>query len=556
MIYFSMTITRPSREKLSIPFSGKRILTMILLIAAGIFIFYPTLDFQNLLSQGDHGRDLYAFKKTLDGALPYRDYWWVYGPLMPFYYAFFFKVFGIYIPSVLIGKMFLNLTAGVFFFLSISLFSSSLFAFVATLWFWTYNPDFFFTYNHAGGIAASLGVIYCALRYIHSPRRPFFILGLAGIWILSFIKINIGIFTLASFMTAIMMTDIFNKDFKNSKKIFYFWSCALLLVSIIFIYWLLIKDLPFYDIRQCFPYLRSDHPYYSPLGNSLVIIGNWFIRVLTSSWGNFCIGSLIFFSFIQTILKLKNKEGDHETRSRFLLSSVFLIVFCVLNLHEFMDSAVYYRAFWAAPAKFLLFFMVIAFATKQFPLFLRYLLLAVLSCVILFQNQGQYQSIQSFKNGSRYLSMQTGRIFVGNHPLWVETVKKTTDFLEEHLSGRETFFALPYDPLYYYLTGKDSPTRQLIFFDHILINETQEKDVIRSLEEKKVNYIVLSSRQNAKEEGLGTFGKTYCRTLADYIFKNFEVVAAFGDWQDEPGWAWNHGMKILQRIHHKSLIIP
>ena len=82
---------------------------LIFTLLAGIFILAPQRDFQLFLAQGDHGRDLYCFKATLDGQLPYRDYWWVYGPLMPFYYSLFLKFFGIQVPSILLGKIVLNL---------------------------------------------------------------------------------------------------------------------------------------------------------------------------------------------------------------------------------------------------------------------------------------------------------------------------------------------------------------------------------------------------------------------------------------------------------------
>ena len=70
------------------------ILLLILLSAISILLLMSEIDFQSALAQGDHGRDLYAFRKTLEGKLPYKDYWWVYGPLMPFYYGSFINIFG------------------------------------------------------------------------------------------------------------------------------------------------------------------------------------------------------------------------------------------------------------------------------------------------------------------------------------------------------------------------------------------------------------------------------------------------------------------------------
>ena len=52
---------------------------MLLVFGTGIIIFIPYCRFQGPLSQGDHGRDLYAAQAILRGELPYKDFWWVYG---------------------------------------------------------------------------------------------------------------------------------------------------------------------------------------------------------------------------------------------------------------------------------------------------------------------------------------------------------------------------------------------------------------------------------------------------------------------------------------------
>src|SRR5271154_7486888 len=88
-------------------------LILLLVLLAGIFITAPYSNFQDYLSQGDHGRDLYAAQAVYRGELPYRNFWWVYGPLMPYYYGLFFKVFGVQISSVLLGKLLLRILGGI-----------------------------------------------------------------------------------------------------------------------------------------------------------------------------------------------------------------------------------------------------------------------------------------------------------------------------------------------------------------------------------------------------------------------------------------------------------
>lgn len=135
-----------------------------------------------------------------------------------------------------------------------------------------------------------------------------------------------------------------------------------------------------------------------------------------------------------------------------------------------------------------------------------------------------------------------------NSPSWITTVEQTTKFLNKTLKPNELFFALPYDCLYYYLTDKKTPTRQLIFFEHIKIPRAQEESVIAQLEKNHVNYVLLSSRAFARQEpGLGFLGTSYCPLIGKYIQDNFVPLTRFGDWSNEPGWAWNHGTFILKR---------
>jgi hypothetical protein len=156
--------------------------------------------------------------------------------------------------------------------------------------------------------------------------------------------------------------------------------------------------------------------------------------------------------------------------------------------------------------------------------------------------------IQSQKVPYRYLSMDRGHIYVGNEPRWTDTVNRVTAYLNGTLKDNEQFFALPYDGLYYYLTGRESPTRQLIFFDHIKIPREQEVSVIQELQAHNTAYVLMSNRMASDEHGLGVFGRTYCPLLAAYIHDKYKpLVRQGGDWTQPPGWANNHGVIIFQR---------
>src|SRR5579863_6859741 len=110
-------------------------ITLLLVLGAGILITAPYVNYQDYLSQGDHGRDLYAAQAVYRGELPYKDFWWVYGPLMPFYYGLFFKILGTKISSMLLGKLLLRIMGGVLICLGLMEVSSALSAFLCACWF-------------------------------------------------------------------------------------------------------------------------------------------------------------------------------------------------------------------------------------------------------------------------------------------------------------------------------------------------------------------------------------------------------------------------------------
>ena len=223
-------------------------------------------------------------------------------------------------------------------------------------------------------------------------------------------------------------------------------------------------------------------------------------------------------------------------------------IFFVVYFHEFLVSGVWYRNYWSGPFLELFHFVMIAVVFTFIPKFLRILILIFLWRLVIIGIVAHIGIIQSQKQPYRYLTMDRGHIYVGNEPQWTDTVNRITEFLNTTLKKDDAFFAMPYDCLYYYLTGKASPTRQLIFFDHIKIPQQQDIAVIKELENNSISYILMSSRIISDEKGLGVFGKTYCLLLSQYVQDNFvPVIRQGGNWNQPPGWANNHGVIILKR---------
>jgi len=537
----------------------EKIFFLWLSLILGFFVLLNISDYQPFLSQGDHGRDLYAFKQTLSRDIPYIDYWWVYGPLMPYYYALFFKLFGISIKSIILGKSVLILLSSIFFYLTLCLWASPILAFLATAWLFLFFPDFFFTYNHAGGIAIIFALMYYLLSFLKTKRVKFLYYLIFCSFLLCLIKINFGIFALFCSIVSLLLIDFFQKKLPHTKtkKPFYLFALIILPSVIFIIYYAFLYSLPFYEIKQCLPYLAEDHPYNVSLLTSLSMLMVDIKKNVIHSLPNVFLALLINLSLGQIILLLfrkgeKNNLGKNlslwTTKKEIILIYAILCLFYVCFLHEFFASGVFYRSFWGKPFVMLLMFITISFGTCNLSKPIKTLLHATLLLIIILEICSMTERLKKIKNPFHYFPLEKAKIYTRNSPAWLATATYTVNHLKKNLKEEETFLAIPYDPLYYYLTDKKSPTRQLIFFDHINIPKEQEEKIISELEKKQVNWIVLSNRSHANEPGLGRFGVTYCVLLGEYIRKNFEIVAQFGDWINEPLWSSNHGTRVLRRI--------
>jgi hypothetical protein len=521
---------------------NKKTVMFIFTLIVGLIILYPTIDFYPALATGDHGRDFYAYEATMNGAVPYIDYWWVYGPFMPYVYGFFLKLFGTSMLSVLFTKAIIIFASGLFVFSSMTLVTGPVIAFLAAVWFYAFQPEFFYTFNHAGGILAALSIFYLLTKYLLYADRKYLYFTLPAVFILSLIKVNFGIVSIALVLIVAYINDAFKK-INPSKKLLYFCFLIALPLAVFLTYFLLLKDLPLYAVRQCLPYLDADQPSTSTFFTSMQAFADLLKRTLSPNTPSFWIGLLTALSTGLIITKFKTIKNKGQ---------IFLFLFAsglafILFLHEYIKSAYTYRAFWAVPFAIIFIFTIIHAASTTISRYLRIMIYVFVSVIIVINIYTVWSFIGKHKSSSTYLNHPKGKIFIGNEPQWKETVLATAKYLENNLQPGESFFALPYDVIFYYLTGRPSPTRQLIFFDHINIPPEQEEKIIAELEKNKIKFVVMSNRVVSGETGLGHFGVTYCPLISKYIENNFTPVSQIGLWGVDPGWSYNYGTLIWAR---------
>ena len=518
---------------------------IIILCAIG-FVLFQSIDFVTWLAPGDHGRDYYAFERVYEGDVPYRDFWWVYGPLMLYYYGLFFKFIGVFIPSIILGQHVIMLGCCWLIYAILKQLIPRTHALLAALWFIFNGPHFGFTYNHLGGIFCILLNFFFLTKYFKTKKTSYlFGCPLSGLALL-LIKLNFGCVTLFGTVFSVFLIDRFFQISFSKQKFWFYLGAILGAPAIAFlIYYAMAHGLSIAELRQCFPYLAKDHPHNSTpleatisylqyLGDILSVSKMRAILVLICTAFLACFGVHCF----------RTKRNIAKEKIYFLL---MLCGFWLMNAHEYLVSGVTYRILWSKPYGILIVALIFSWAIAHHRRFIRMGFYVFIIVLLGIQGYHYQDGIQKAQSPLTYLNVARGKVHIGYGAYHAKTITEITNFLNTNLSKNELFFILPYDPLYYFLTNKKSPTRQLIFFDHINIPEDQEHSIMDELETNDVNWILLSSRIRSAEHGLGVFGETYATNIRDYIDQHFEFVTQIGDWEHHPDWASNHGMAIFRR---------
>jgi hypothetical protein len=539
MVIIAMTMTNT-------PITSRG-LFLIISLFAGAVLLLQAVDFQPVLSTGDHGMILYAAEANLRGERPFHDYHYFYGPLMTYYYSLFFKLFGHAIISVLIAKAFLTLISGLLIYAILSLFLWPSVSCVGALWFWVFNQEFHYTYNHVGVTVVSLAVLYWVLLYYKEKRLKYLYFALCACVVAGLIKLNFGGSLLAYVTLGALFVDISQKQRLDKR----FYLCAFLAgpVAIVLSNAAFIAGLPLSVIKQCYQYFGNDvvAQYYPPLYKNIWLWVQITYLTIIRSWYSELILVIVAIAGVANIqLAKRGALTDLGGRNIFMVA-VLVGMLYFFNLHEFLISGVVFRNYYAFPMLVVFLFMVIGLWAHHAPRLVRSAVLTVICFVLLLQFMINVRHIDSYRTGTHYLAFDKAKIHVGNSIAWTRTVSQAVLYLDKDLDDGEMFLALPYEPLYYFLTDRPSPNRLLAGFKFLNMTKEQDESLIRSIEDNRIDTVLLSNRVITNEIGLGVFGRDYCPLLYAYLEKNFEIAKEFGIWTHVPSWANYHGIRILKR---------
>jgi len=511
-----------------------------------MIILYPHLNYQPYLAQGDHGRDLYSYKLTYEGGVPYRDYFSQNGPLMPYFYSLFYRLFDVSISSTLLGYYFCVLLAGVLIYLICSLYLDPVISLCASLWYWAFRgAEFFYTYNHIGGVVMMLTAVYCLVRFIRDSNDKFIYWGLAAITLLFLTRATIALSTLTAFSLILIIRLISAADGQSKSRMVKFILCAAVSLTFVFsVYWLLTHDLPRYvggrDIAY-WKFLRFDKIPRALSALSHITYVYFYSTVINALFTLLGMGALGFIFY-----KYTSKSGAKRYRSELLAVMGLLFILSVFNLGELLVTGIWFYALWNVSLITVLAHFVFNIGYGHLARPLRTLLVCILLLTPVMAIIKTTGFLISVKRPANEFWVGKNRIYM--HPSQREhmvTMTRAAIYLHIHLEKDEKFLAIPYDPVYYYLSNRHSATRQLIIFN---IDEYRERDLIEDIRENRVKHILVSNRAyRPLDKKFGVMGKDYGAQLQRYIDDQFEPAATFGRWDSEAGWTANHAVKIYRK---------
>ncbi len=531
-----------------------QIIFLLITLLAGVIILSPRLNFHPYLAQGDHGRDLYSFKKTSEGAVPYKDYWSQNGPLMPYYYSVFYHSFGTSLQSTLKGFNFLVLLVGVFIYLCCSTVMTPLGSFSCAMWYWAFRGnEFFYTFNHIGAVFFMITTLYCSLQYTKKSSRRHIILGYLSSFGAALIRPNIGVACLISLFLNICLTNFVYKRPQQLKKFLTnsFLSAALLTI-IFLIYKALSSQTPFTQMTDAHSNELAYWQYakWQVIPKAFLSLINSYMALAKASWPNIALTVIFLISFIRASYLLVNKKFNPENKKHLLLVLAALSMFYTFNIAEFMVSNLWFRQHWVITLQVMLFFFILELGLQKVHRGIIPLLMIVLLSISSLTIYNTNMFIHFNKIPPNRLHIGSNSIYLPwNHQQWIQTITRTTQFIQQHTSKGDKIVAIPYTPIYYFLSDRDSATWDLTFFNR----PWREEPSIAQIENNNVEYVILSNRAfRSVEKRFGVLGKTYGFKLKAYLDQNFTEVASYGPWDLPAGWFENHAVKILKKMGNEG----
>ncbi|MEW5894408.1 MAG: hypothetical protein AB1650_01435 [Candidatus Omnitrophota bacterium] len=538
----------------------------------------------------DTGREMFVPLKLAEGAVLYRDIFYLYGPLSPYFHSFLFNVFGVHLNVLItsgaltaaftlvlmfkISRFFLNVflsTVTALVFLLVCVFGHYLFLA-------NYNFIIPYSYPAVHALLFSLAAIYFFFRYTKDLKAGDCWLSSLAVFLILVTRVEMGVMAMIALLAGAVF---FNKKMGLVSWIVLF-GLPLLLAGMVYGgFWLAARE----EILQSnlFSFASTntfmDNPFTSWLSGTDQRAEN--LWLMSKSFLFHGLAALWFFLTGMAVARAGRIRDMQVRNALYLVVTVFAPGLIYFLMNKFAPAAIQYRslpvliivAFFIAAVRLVRsedsamsprvltlavfsWLVLLRIIFKVHPMHYGFSLLApglIVYHVLLFRlipdmisNKTaraclaggfifvvgayafQYLSMSMFAYQHRTISIFSSR---GGMKVFPNDRDRACANLIRHLATQthpdSTVTILPEGLTINFLANRDNPLYYYSFMPPDFSKKSVESDVIKDIEEKKVDYIVLLQR-DLEEYNIRVFGTDYARNLWQYIQKNYSVETRIG----------------------------
>lgn len=482
-------------------------------------------------SEGDYGRDLYYFYLVSKGSLPYIDFNWIYGPIMPLLYGVWYKIVGISVLKAQILWDIFFVGASLWTYFSIRKFSDPLMACVFSVFFTLYYGLFFQTFNHIGGAFFLSGLVYSLISLMKTEKKIYAWLTAIFAGLFTLVKLNMGLGVI--FLTVGILIALVGK---NKKLIA---GLGLTCISVpALVYGGLILLSPMEQLSKSFPYSSN-------LSKGIpLILKNFLDTVFRADFTLFPM-ELYHEGFHKTIYTFINCNAYYFTDTliallvgiwlyrkskigwKELVFTIYLSALAFYLAHEFIlvNTSYSLRVWSLLPATILLAFVFTKFLqTMEETALKKAVLYAVVATFVVILPVKFYYSYVLYTTPSFFIENERARVST-KYKLWRDVFAVAMEYVEKNVKPGEKLLTLPNGALINFVSQRDFPGRDVEFLYITELTPEDQQEIINTLEQERVKTIIYADKPflppNAAD--VVVFGEDYNKELYTYIQANYKV---------------------------------
>jgi hypothetical protein len=549
----------------------------------------------------DCGREMYVPQQISQGKMLYRDLWYPYGPLAPYWNALLFKIFGDSLNVLYASGLAITLALAFVLFAVSRMFVSSFAAFVVVFVFLleafrTHLFNYILPYSYGSTLGSLLAFLFLYYLLRHIQRKPgpnLFLAGLlAGLALLT--KAEFGAACYLTFAFIQIFRSISNRSVRRMFSGFSAFFPGVLIPALGYGYFLARLSLLFFvndsfsrewyvawSRRQGLRFVPSEvlnlvmwalvalliwaaiafllarafnaRRRVLVLGTLLFVV---LLGALYQHWSAYM--PLTFYYLLHSVLfpsgmfwlvvgyltwlLVRLPRKDCQPASWSLIALCFFALALgmrVMSKAEPANYSIYYST-----ALFLVFVIVLTqIAEKVSARFSSDRRSFVVIGLVAFEALGMLASIYPWRVRP-VAQLQTDRGSIYARRSEAGAFPAIIRFMREQKAAGKTVLVLPEETSLYFLAGTEAPSRWYMIHPGILGSEDRERRYLSQLETRRIDFVLLSNRTN-KEYGYSFFGIDYDRLIYDWIESHFEVVGEFGQFSREN--TTEFGMLIYRR---------